>query len=628
MPNFQAQKTKGRVSNSRYHSYLFSRNGILYFRITVPNRLQSLLKKKEIRKSLNTAKLKEARPAALRLAVLAMQYFTLLDKIRADVVRFGCKNSMQLANINGKFYDFTDTFWLDAEKSEENITELLKVFLKPLKTNKEQKPNSYAENMQSEKEKVVYLAETIEKNTQNCTSRELGYPPAPAQSIVSKNQEMPANQPKKLSDYKTQSVKVLAKKNELYHPKESKPYQSVSFYPVVNQGITEQTPPRMYQQFYQYTGPTLEEAYQAFVEAKKLIWTPASTKDIPPMVKQFVEIVRELEHGNDIYLADLSRDHIRNYFEILKNLPNRINKNVYQKKTWHELAEIGKNSSNERLLSHKTLEGRQINIRSFINWCELEYKGIIQARYVNSGFPKVVHDKRVLRKGNKRIGFTDEELQKLFGNQSHYVEACEGSSAKYWTPLIALYTGMRVEEICQLYIGDIIQIDGVWCFSVNENTDNKEHFKHVKSLAGIRNIPIHPYLWDDIGFKNFVENRRSQIAEEQYQKILLFPDMQERLKIINGSTSKLSSSVVPWFTRYRRSVGVGALEGDISSKTFHSFRHTVVEYLHKVARVDISMIQAVIGHEKNTLGITDNYAGDWSVKTLLDEVILKLPWRF
>lgn len=166
MPNFQAQNTLGRASNSQYRSYLFSRNGILYFRITVPNHLQSLLKKKEIRKSLNTAKLKEARPAALRLAVLAMQYFTLLDKIRADVVRFGYKNSMQLANINGKFYDFTDTFWLDAEKSEENITELLKVFLKPLETNKAQKPNSYAENMQSEKEELAYPLENITKNTE------------------------------------------------------------------------------------------------------------------------------------------------------------------------------------------------------------------------------------------------------------------------------------------------------------------------------------------------------------------------------------------------------------------------------------------------------------------------------
>lgn len=268
MPNFQAQNTKGRVSNSQYRSYLFSRNGILYFRITVPNHLQSLLKKKEIRKSLNTAKLKEARPAALRLAVLAMQYFTLLDKIRADVVRFGYKNSMQLANINGKFYDFTDTFWLDAEKSEENITELLKVFLKPLETNKEQKPNSYAENMQSEKEELAYPLENITKNTEIIAGGELGYPLVPAQNIVSECPETPITQCENRHDYNLQYINGSAKKDELYPPKESKPYQSVSFYPVVNQGITEQNPPRMYQQFYQYTGPTLEEAYQAFVEAK------------------------------------------------------------------------------------------------------------------------------------------------------------------------------------------------------------------------------------------------------------------------------------------------------------------------------------------------------------------------
>lgn len=231
---------RGRASNSPYCSYPFSRNGILYFRITVPNHLQSLLKKKEIRKSLNTAKLKEARPAALRLAVLAMQYFTLLDKILADVAQFGYKNSMQLANINGKFYNFADTFWLDTDKSEENITELLKVFLKPLKTNKAQKPNSYTENMQSEKKELAYPLENIPKNTEIIAGRELGDTLASAQNIVSENLELPLNQCEKLSDYKTQRVKVLAKKDELYHPKESKPYQSASFYPVVNQGIAEQ----------------------------------------------------------------------------------------------------------------------------------------------------------------------------------------------------------------------------------------------------------------------------------------------------------------------------------------------------------------------------------------------------
>lgn len=443
-----------------------------------------------------------------------------------------------------------------------------------------------------------------------------------------KQKELVRRKAKREENNSTQAVLTQENRAEPYQADDRKMYHSSGDYPVDMQGFAGQNESRLYQRFYVQTASTLSDAYKAFVKVKKLIWTPASAKDIPLIIKQFVEIIKESGHGRDIYITDLGREHVRNYFEILKNLPNRTNKNIYQNKSWHQLAEMGRKGMADRLLGTKTLEGRQINIRSFIKWCELEYKGIIQARYINSGFPKVVHDKRVLQKGNKRVGFTEDELQRLFGDQARYFAASEGSEARYWAPLIALYTGMRVEEICQLYIGDIVQIDGIWCFSVNENTDNKEHFKHVKSLAGIRNIPVHPYLWESIGFKKFVENRRAQVSESLYQKVLLFPDMQARLKIINGSTSKLSSSVVPWFTRYRRSVGVGALEGDVSNKTFHSFRHTVVEYLHKTARVDISMIQAVIGHEKNTLGITDNYAGDWSVQTLLNDVILKLPWKF
>ncbi len=385
MSEFCIEKSSRRVSHSLYRTYLFSRNGVLNFRIAVPNHLQSLLKKKEIRKSLNTAKLREARPMAMRLAVLAMQYFELLEKIRADVVRFGYKNSMQLADINGDFYDFTDTFWLEAASSKENVTELLKFYLNPLGGKK------------------AVSAETV-------------------------------------------SVRKA-------------------------------------------------EAYIS-----------ACNECLRPISSQSVENKEE----------NLGREHIRNYFEVLKNLPNRTNKNIYQNKSWHQLAEMGRKGMADRLLGTKTLEGRQINIRSFINWCELEYKGIIQARYINSGFPKVVHDKRVLQKGNKRVGFTEDELQRLFGDQARYFAASEGSEVRYWAPLIALYTGMRVEEICQLYIGDIVQIDGIWCFSVNENTDNKGHFKHVKSLAGIRNIPVYPYLWESIGFKKFVENRRAQVSESQY----------------------------------------------------------------------------------------------------------------
>ena len=73
---------------------------------------------------------------------------------------------------------------------------------------------------------------------------------------------------------------------------------------------------------------------------------------------------------------------------------------------------------------------------------------------------------------------------------------------------------------------------------------------------------------------------------------------------------------------------VGGQHGEPSTKAFHSFRHTVIEYLHKEARVNLSMLQAVVGHEMVDMGVTGNYAGDLRVKVLLNNVIARLHWEF
>ncbi len=43
---------------------------------------------------------------------------------------------------------------------------------------------------------------------------------------------------------------------------------------------------------------------------------------------------------------------------------------------WSTMADLGRAGKLDRLLSLKTMQVRQINVRSFINWCELEYQGI------------------------------------------------------------------------------------------------------------------------------------------------------------------------------------------------------------------------------------------------------------
>ena len=551
--------------HSRYRSYLTTHRGILYFRILVPNHLQSLIGQREIRRSLNGLDSRSARTKALRLSLAAQHFFALADDLAHERIHSVQEETIQSFGITRENIKSVGTFLFDStlkkDLSPASLLLLLPSFLR------EQK-GTLSVKMFSEKA-VPVRKESIQDE-----------PPA-----IKDEHNLP-----------TRSAETTRRRIKLEGKKEL---------------------------------PNLREALDAYVKAKMLTWSAASAKDIPPQVRQFVEIVRELEHGRDIRVDELSREHIRSYFDTLKHLPCRLcGQRQFAGKGWLQLADMGRSGQIERLLSVKTMEVRQTNVRSFVNWCELEYRGAVQAKYVNSGFPKVLSDKDIRRKGVKREAFTQDELKALFGDMGKYVQATEGVPSRFWAPLIALYSGMRLEEICQLHLSDIVKVDGVLCFSINEESGGSGYVKHVKSSAGIRKVPVHPHLWDELGLKKFVASRWAKTPEENYTSTLLFPDLQERVNAVNHATVKLGSALTHWFTRYRRSVGVGGQHGEPSTKAFHSFRHTVIEYLHKEARVDLSMLQAVVGHEMVDMGVTENYAGDWPVKVLLTNVIARLHWEF
>ena len=556
----------GVSSHSRYRSYLTTHRGILYFRILVPNHLQSLIGKREIRRSLNGLDSRTARTKALRLSLAAQHFFALADDLAHERIRSAQEKSVQSFGITKENIKSVGTFLFDStlkkDLSPASLTLLLPSFLR-------------------EQEGIVSSTKIFSEKVEATETDGAG-------------------------------------KEDFSFPKEETP--SVEPTETVRRRIKLEEKGRL---------PNLGEAFDAYVKAKTLTWSAASAKDIPPQVRQFVEIVRELEHGRDIRVDELSREHIRSYFDTLKHLPCRLcGQRQFTGKGWLQLADMGRSGQIERLLSVKTMEVRQTNVRSFVNWCELEYRGAVQAKYVNSGFPKVLSDKDIRRKGVKREAFTQDELKALFGDMGKYVQATEGVPSRFWAPLIALYSGMRLEEICQLHLSDIVKEDGVLCFSINEESGGSGYVKHVKSSAGIRKVPVHPHLWDELGLKKFVASRWAKTSKEKYTSTLLFPDLQERVNAVNHATVKLGSALTHWFTRYRRSVGVGGQHGEPSTKAFHSFRHTVIEYLHKEARVDLSMLQAVVGHEMVDMGGTENYAGDWPGKTLLTDVIARLHWDF
>ena len=202
------------------------------------------------------------------------------------------------------------------------------------------------------------------------------------------------------------------------------------------------------------------------------------------------------------------------------------------------------------------------------------------------------------RADQERHDYTTEDLNKLF-NSEEYREGKHKASYAYWTPYIALYSGCRLEEICQLHLEDIRQEGGVWVFDIN---DKKE--KRVKTRSSVRLVPIHPHLIK-LGLLDHVDDLKAK------GKTRLFPELTQRRDGYGQTVSK-------WFQRYKERCGIG--EG----KTFHSFRHTFITYL-KHEGVDPFMLHELDGHtiDSETMG---RYGKRYTPEILLREAIEKIDY--
>ena len=87
---------------------------------------------------------------------------------------------------------------------------------------------------------------------------------------------------------------------------------------------------------------------------------------------------------------------------------------------------------------------------------------------------------------------------------------------RYWVNLIALYQGMRLNEICQLYLDDIIMEEGLPCIRIRPDKVRKQK---VKNKSSIRTVPIHSTLLK-LGFLGYCEKVRQDGGSKE---CCLFP---------------------------------------------------------------------------------------------------------
>lgn len=205
--------------------------------------------------------------------------------------------------------------------------------------------------------------------------------------------------------------------------------------------------------------------------------------------------------------------------------------------------------------------------------------------------------------------FTEEDFSRLFSGSVFREDSRDATRSRWWLLLIAAYTGARMGEICQLRLSDVVESDGVLCFSIND-----EDGKSLKTQSANRLIPVHPALME-LGFREYLERidseAKARVDEEGAPMkspvidsggLLLLPS------VWNGKAkAKAGKTASTWFGRYRDSCSIKADKDE--RKVFHSFRHSFIQ--QAMSRdIELSKIQQMVGHESSLMGTTKTYAGD------------------
>lgn len=198
-----------------------------------------------------------------------------------------------------------------------------------------------------------------------------------------------------------------------------------------------------------------------------------------------------------------------------------------------------------------------------------------------------------------RKPFTQEALGKTYDALTDPDSRYFDETSHRWATLIAMHSGARLNEICQLEIADIVQKDGIWAF---EFTSEGDDHKRLKSKAARRTVPMHSQLI----VLGLIEYRQQLEARGQKR---LFPDYTYTEK--HGYGDKLSK----WFNRtFTKGLGIKS-----DAHVFHGLRHTFATRLGQ-ADVPTERIQFLIGHEREGVTHKVYFSEGYSLQQTKDAV--------
>lgn len=303
-------------------------------------------------------------------------------------------------------------------------------------------------------------------------------------------------------------------------------------------------------------GPTIED----FLNENSRQWAQKTTTQN----RAYLSILLEF-FGPDRLLATITKQDASKVKKVLQALPSSRNTKPALKSV--PLLEVVK-FKGYKTISPKTINSHIQMFASFFDWAE---------RHGHSPH-KLFENMKVAKARNAQTSvkpYTKDQtsliLQELINNSSGLVR----KDSHKWGTLLGLYTGARLNEICQLGIADIQQENDTWFLNITDEGDDN---KSVKATASRRRVPLHSELIR-LGFVDFVASRKRGKR--------LFPDYSYNT---NGGYGR---NLGRWYNEsFLPKLGIKK-----PGIVFHSLRHTLVTRLGQ-ADVQEPIYQCIVGHAR------------------------------
>jgi hypothetical protein len=201
-------------------------------------------------------------------------------------------------------------------------------------------------------------------------------------------------------------------------------------------------------------GPTISEAWERYFAEKTAgrpqpDWSAETAQGQQATFDEFRDIV------GDLPVRQVTRDVVLDYLEKVGRLPKNRTMS-YPGKSIPELLSLDIPESERP--SPRTVAEKLIRVGAFFRWCRETQD------YMDADPTEGI---KIRSESRSYVPFTEHDLGLLFYSQE-YRHNSHRSLWQFWIPLVALYTGARQSEIAQLMVGDIVQEDGIWLFSITD----------------------------------------------------------------------------------------------------------------------------------------------------------------